>query len=336
MFYTERQGESHSVFPRKSVLHYLTTIVILAIVLMALAACANASPIDTGNPTTFKHRTGAFSLQAPQSWKRAQDAVETESVAAFSDPTQRAELLAYAGLLDHRLTDGEGNQAVAGLAKNLLNAPSDLKVTDQQRRTDGAFMAALSFTRAGEKRSGVAIFRDEQLALAGVILDGPEAGWADFQKAMQPYLDSFQLNPDVVQGTYFTPLEGDLYALVVPAGWQRQPGRGFTLIHSSTGRLTIIAAEKTLTGTLDTAGLVTTGMELLQQSLGTGKVSGNETLPDGRIKVTIDRGSNRTIGYLDQKDGGIIGLFFDVPADRVQDYQPFIDFVYSTFITGKS
>jgi len=27
-------------------------------------------------------------------------------------------------------------------------------------------------------------------------------------------------------------------------------------------------------------------------------------------------------------------LFFDVPADRVEDYQPFMDFVYSTYISG--
>ncbi len=140
-------GEQTIVFHARRSVRYWITIGVCAVALGVLAACAGSTPIDTGSPTTFKHRTGVFSLQAPGKWQQAQDEVETESIAAFSDPTQRAELMAYAGLVDHHLTDDEGQSTVAGLVKNLLNAPGDLQITGQQRRPDGSFVATLSFTR---------------------------------------------------------------------------------------------------------------------------------------------------------------------------------------------
>ena len=307
----------------------------LVIGLLVLAACANSNPIDTTNLITFKHRTGVFSLQVPKAWTQTQDEVQTESLAAFADPGGQAELIAYAGLLDHQLTPDEGQQIVANLVKNLLNAPGDLSITDQQQQPDGAFTAALSFTRGSEKRSGIAIFHDDQLALAGVILSGPETGWADFQKAMQPVLDSFDVKPDFVQGTYFAPLEGGLYAIAVPADWPSQPGANFKKLRSPDGHLQIVMAQKIEVQALGTDQLAEAGRQLAQEALGKGTLTATERLPDGRVKVHIDRGADSTIGYLDQKDGAVIGLFFDVPADRTADYQPFIDYIYSTYITGK-
>ena len=73
--------------------------------LLVLAACASSNPIDTSSPTNFRHRTGVFALQVPASWKQDQAEVETETLGRFSDPSGRAELIAYVGLLDHRLTD---------------------------------------------------------------------------------------------------------------------------------------------------------------------------------------------------------------------------------------
>jgi hypothetical protein len=317
--------------------HRKSTIPLLIVLVggLLLAACASSNPIDTSAPTTFTHRTGVFSLQVPKAWKQTQDEVPTESIAAFSDPGDRAELIAYTGLLDRRLTADEGQQIVASLVKNLLNAPGDLQITDQQRQPDGAFTAALSFTRANEKRSGTAIFRDDQLALAGVILSGPAEGWADFQKAMQPSLDSFKVNPDFVQGTYFAAVEDDLYALAAPADWTSQPGTNSKKLRSPDGQLQIIAARKPEEKPLNTSDLAEAGRILLQENLAAGIITSTEQLPDGRVKVLIRRNQNTTVGYLDQKDGFVIGLFFDVPTGRVQDYQPFIDFVYSTFITGK-
>jgi hypothetical protein len=320
------------------VLHYRRSTLALLVMLvcaLGLAACASTNPIDTTNPTSFQHRTSVFSLQVPRAWKAVQDEVGTESVAAFIDPTQRAELQAYAGLLERRLTDEEGQKAISGLITNLLNAPSDLNITAVQRQPDGAFTATLSFTRTNEQQAGLAIFRDSGLTLAGVILSGPQAGWTDFEKAMQPYLDSFTVNQEVVQGALFEELIDQLYALTVPTGWERQSSPKFNKVRSPNGQLQIIAATTPAPDALDTAGLGEAGRRLLQQTLGRGTLSSTERLPDGRLKVLIDRGDKHTVGYIDQKDGAVIGLYFDVPADRVQDYQPFIDFVYSTYITGK-
>jgi hypothetical protein len=69
----------------------------------ALAACNNQGPIDVSNPIGFKQKSGLFTLQVPKSWTSTQDEVPTESIASFADPTHRAELIGYTGLLDHRL-----------------------------------------------------------------------------------------------------------------------------------------------------------------------------------------------------------------------------------------
>jgi hypothetical protein len=310
-------------------------LLVLLIGVLALAACAGSNPIDTANPTTFQHRTTAFSLQVPQAWKAVQDEVETEAVAAFFDPTGRAELQAYVGLLERRFTDEEGQQAIAGLIQNLLGGAGDLQIAGVQRQPDGSFTTSLSFTRNNEKQAGLAIFRDANLALSGVILSAPEAGWANFQKAMQPYLDSFTVNQEVVQGSFFQELLHPLYALAVPVGWSSQPNPDSNKIRSPNGQLQIIATTTPAPNSLDTDELSEAGRQLLQRTLGRGTLSSAERLPDGRVKVLIDRGDRQTVGYLDQKDGAVIGLYFDVPTGRVQDYQPFIDFVYSTYITGR-
>lgn len=311
-------------------------VLITVIAALFLTACASSNPIDTANPTEFKHRTGAFSLQVPQAWQTVQDEVDTEAVAAFFDPAQRAELQAYTGLLERRFTDEEGQRVIASLVTNLLGAPPDLDIAGVQRQPDGSFSTSLSFTRNAEKQAGVAIFRDSNLALAGVILTGPEAGWTDFEKAMRPYLDSFTVNQDVVQGRFFRELIDEFYALAVPAGWSSQPNPRSGKIRSPNGQLQLITATTPVSDTLDTNGLSEAGHQLLQQTVSRGTLSTVERLPDGRVKVLIDRGDRQTVGYLDQKDGAVIGLYFDVPAGRVQDYQPFIDFVYSTYLTGKS
>lgn len=329
---------------RKFMFHYL---VLLATGLW-LAACASAPinvptdvptsvptsapAIDTSAMTTFRHPSGVFSLKVPQAWKQIQDDAPTESIAAFSEPDGRAELIAYSGLLDRQLSETEGSQVVTNLIKVLLNSPGDLLITDLQRQPTGAYTANLSFTRAGEKRSGIAVFRDEPLALSGVILSGPEAGWADFQKAMQPTLDSFKVDLNFVQGTYFAPFEGELYALATPAEWESRNGPGFAKIRSPNGQLQIVVAQRAEEKTLTPNELADMGVKLGQTSLGKGTLTGTELLPDGRVKVTLDQGTHTAIGYLEQNAGVVIGLFFETPSDRLAAYQPLIDFIYSTYI----
>ncbi|NTU65688.1 MAG: hypothetical protein HGB05_20375 [Chloroflexi bacterium] len=316
---------------RKSIVQYL---VLLAGGVL-LAACAATNPIDTSAFTTFKHQSGTFSLQVPQAWKQYQADVPAESMAAFSEPDGRAELIGYAGLLDRRLNESERQEIVAELIKALLQYPPDLQITNLQRRPDGAYTAALSFTRANAKRSGIAIFRDEPLALSGVILSGPEAGWADFQKAMQPSLDSFKVDPVYVQGTYFEPLDGEVSALAIPAGWAKQRAATSRKARSPNGQLQIVITHRAEEKLLTTSELAERGVRLSETILGQGALTSTEQLPDGRLKVLVDQGARTTIGYLDQKDGFVIGLFFETPTDRVADYQAIIDFMYSTYITGK-
>lgn len=325
------------MWQHKLTYRFFITLAGLALLLAMLTACTSSQPVDTSRLTKFTHRAGVFSLQVPEAWKVAQDEVETESIAAFSDPSHRAELIAYAGLREYRLNETEGQQAVAELIRSLLNAPGDLQITTQSRRPDGAFSATFSFTRNNEKRSGTALFRDNQLALAGVILSGPEAGWADFQEAMQPAVDSLAIEPVFVQGTYFAPLDGNFYALASPAGWPPQAGMNSHKVRSPNGRLTILAASQTYNLPLNDSSLVEAGRRLLMPVMGESTVLTAEKLPDGRLKAIFDHGENRqSIGYLEQKDNAAIALFFSLPADRLQDYQSFTDFVYSTFITGKS
>jgi hypothetical protein len=316
---------------RKSILHYL----VLVAGGLLVAACARPQPIDTSALTTFTHHIGVFSLQVPQAWKQVQSEAPTEALALFSEPGGQAELSAYVGLLDRRLSETEGQQIVADLIKALLKSPSDLRLTDQQRQPDGTYVATLNFTRAGEKRSGTARFRAEPLALSGVILSGPEASWADFLTAMQPALDSFKVSLEYVQGTYFTPLNEELYALVIPVDWESRPGPDLKRVYSRNGQLQIAIAQIAEEKALTTEELAERGVKLGLRVLGQGTRTGTEQLPDGRMKVFIERGTDSVIGYIDQKDGFVIGLFFEVATDRLADYQPIIDFIYSTYITGR-
>jgi hypothetical protein len=307
------------------------------IIAAMLAACNNQPPIDTSNPINFKHRTGVFSMQAPKSWLPTQDELPTETIAAFADTTHRAELIGYAGLLDHQLGDEEGLTAGNAILRGLLNQPPDLKITDRVRRPDGAFFFAFTFTRANAQRSGQAIFRDSDLALSGVVVNGASADWPDLQKALQPYVDSFKLNKDFVQGTYFVPLDMRTFSVVVPDAWtqQRTPRGNEVEVRSPTGRFSIIGAQKQITDTLDEAGLANQALTALKLAYKIdATLSDTSKLPDGRLKLGLDRTDRHTVGYVEQKDGYFIGLFFDVPAAQLSAYQPMIDFIYSTLVTG--
>ena len=293
-------------------------------------------PIDTGNPVSFKHQIGVFELKVPKSWKQTQDKVSTEAIAAFSDPTDRAEIKAYAGLLDHRLADDEGLQITSDLIGTLLNRPADLQITDKQHRADGAFVVNVTFTRNNEKRTGQGIFRDGDLALSGTIVDGPTQGWADLQKALQPYTDSFKVNPEVVQGTYFDALLGVAYAVVMPVGWPQQSTSQGTQVRSLNGKITLYTIEQPISTTLDAAGLTDQAVASLRKLYKlNAQVSDSGALPDGRTKITLDQPDHHIVGYLETKDSYFIGLFFDLPTAQAAAYQPFIDFIYSTFVTGK-
>lgn len=300
---------------------------------LLLAACATSKPIDTSALKTFNQRNGIFSLQVPEAWKQYQNDLSAESMAAFSEPDGRAELVVYAALLDRQLNETEGSQIVTQLINVLLNSPANLKITDIQRQADGSYTAGLSFSRENEKRSGTAIFRQQPLALSGIILSGPEAGWADFQKAMQPTLDSFKVDSDYIQGTYFEPLEGELYSMAVPAQWESRKGPDSTKIKSPNGQFQIVTVQRVEDQTLTASELAERGVKLAQLNLGKGTLVSSEQLPDGRVKVHIDQGADRIIGYLEQRSGSVLGLFFAVPVDRLADYQPLIDFMYSTYVT---
>ena len=321
---------------RKSKIRNLKSLGVIGFLLVVLAGCGGA-PIDTGNPVNFKHQIGVFELKVPKSWKQTQDKVSTEAIAAFSDPTDRAEIIAYAGLLDHRLADDEGLQITSDLIGTLLNRPADLQITDKQHRADGAFVVNVTFTRNNEKRTGQGIFRDGDLALSGTIVDGPTQGWADLQQALQADLDSFKVNADVVQGTYFDSLFGTAYAVVMPVDWPQQSTRRGTQVRSLNGKITLYTIEQPISTTLDAAGLTTQAVTSLGQMYKiNAEVGSSVSLPDGRTQVTLKQADRSIVGYLEAKDGYFIGLFFNVPAAQTAAYQPFIDFVYSTFVTGKS
>ncbi len=299
-----------------------------------IAGCSSPDPIDTGNPVAFRHRIGVFSLQAPESWQQSQGEVETEAVASFADPSARGVMYAYAGLLDHRLSEDEGLEIVGDLAETLLNSPTGYQISDRQRRADGAFEVSFSFTRQENKWLGRATFRDTDLALSGVIAAGQESMWADLSTALQPFVESFKIDPEAVQGTYFVALEGTSWAMAVPADWPRRAGGVSAELTSRTGRMSILISGGTLERPLDAAGLVDRAADELRQAFGlNAQVSASESLPDGRVKATFERGEQRIIGYLEQGNDAFVGLFFQVPADRVADYQPFIDFEYSVFVT---
>jgi hypothetical protein len=302
-----------------------------------LTACNTQGPIDTSNPINFKHPSGVFTIQAPKSWLQTQDALPTETIAAFADTTHRAELIGYSGLLDHHLDDAEGIKATSALLGGLLNQPTDLKITDQQRQPDGSFLINFTFTRANAARSGRAIFRDADLALTGVIVSAVSTEWPNLQTALQPYVDSFKLNKDFVQGTYFVPLDMRTFSVVVPADWaQQKTSRGDEVeVKSPTGRFSIIGAQKQISGTLDDASLATQAVIVLKQAYKIdATLADSSKLADGRLKITLTRTDRQTVGYVEQKDGYLIGLFFDVPTTQLSAYQPMIEFIASTLVTG--
>ena len=302
-----------------------------------LTACNTQQPIDTSNPIGFKQKSGLFSLQAPKSWTNTQDEVATESIAAFADTTHRAELIAYIGLLDHRLGDDEGLKVASDLVGNLLNQPGDLKITTKQRQPDGSFSVTFTFTRANSPRTGQAIFRDTDLALAGTLINGPIEGWTDLQKALQPYVDSFKIDKDFVQGTYFIPIDTIAYSVVVPADWpqQKSSSGNETQVKSQNGLFSIIGASRPMTATLDETGLANQALAVLKETYKLNDtLSTTSKLADGRLQLSLDRADRHTVGYVEQKDGYFIGLFFDVPTAQLAAYQPMIDFIYSTYVTS--
>lgn len=310
-------------------------LIMLGLMLIALTGCANNTPIDTANPIAFRHRSGVFELQVPKSWQQAQDQVETEALAAFSDPTGRAEIIAYAGLLDHELGNEEGLQLVSELVKTLLNSPGDLGVTDAQRRADGAFVVTLTFTRKDVKRTGQAVLKDGGLALSGFIVSGPQDQWTALQSSLQPMFDSFKLNPDYVQGTFFWPIEKSHFALVVPADWERATIENGIQVRSRNGLVQIVAAQKPLSNTLDAAAFGEAAQKAAQTYTGQATLSASQTLPDGRLQQTLDTATKRAISYAELKDGMLITVLFEVPAAQAAAYQPLIDFMYSTLVTGQ-
>lgn len=315
-------------------LRSMKVMALLGMLSMWLAGCAS-DVVQVGQLAPFAHRLGVFEMQAPKTWKQGQDALGTEALAAFSDPSGRAEIIGYAGLLDHRFTNDERAAAVQGLIKNLLNAPADLKFEAAAGQPDGSYTTSLTFTRNGVLRSGQALFRDGRLSLSGVIISGPQTQWPTLQAELQPVVDSFTVKPEYVEGTYFEPVDGSHFVLVAPTDWPRTAVEGGAQIRAPQGELRITVAQKPLTGTLSADALVTASVARARQLLGSLELSGSQLLPDGRAQLTLSAGSRQIIGYVDHKDEMLITLFFEIPADRAADYQPIIDFIYSTLVTGK-
>ncbi len=304
------------------------------VLLLLLAGCAS-DPIEFGELVRFRHRLGVFEMQVPKGWKQAQDAVGTEALAAFSDPSGRAEIIGYTGLLDHTLTADERSRIVQGLVKNLLNGPADLQFGAGTQQPDGAYQVTMTFTRNNVKRTGEAVFRDGDLSLSGVLVSGPQSDWTDLQAKYQPVIASFVAHRENVEGTYFEPINQTHFALVVPVDWAHTGIAGGEQIRAPGGDLTITAAQRPLAGTLDAAALTQAALTQARQLLGTLGLAGSEVLPDGRTKLTFTAGDHQVIGYAEHIDGMLITLLFEFPANRQADYQPIIDFMYSTLVTGK-
>ncbi len=303
--------------------------------LALLAACANRNSIDFGNPIEVAHRSKTFSLTIPASWQQLQDTAPTESVSVFTDPTQQAELIAYTGLLDHRLTDDEGFQIAGDLINNLLRHPAEFAVTDRQRRSDGAFVLKVAFSRNQQKYLGEAVLFDNDLTLSAVIDDSAAAIWPQVHDALQPFVTSFKVDPTYVQGSYFVPVENTGFAFAGPGDGQQRNSALGTLVRSPNGRLTIIAVQQPLSTTLDAPALAQATLHLARNMASIGNLVSSQQLPDGRTKLVFERSQHRVVGYVDQKDQTLAALLFDVPLEQADAYQPFIDFVYSTFVTGK-
>jgi hypothetical protein len=309
-------------------------VLLVSITIGWLTGCSAPNPIDTSNPVDFRPEAGVFTIQVPDSWAIGQQNITTESMAFFTDPTDQVNLVAYTGLLERRLADEEGLSAVTGLAQALLAYPADFEVTQQARLADGAFEMSFAYSREDQKIVGDTIFRDTDLALSGVILFAPEAMWNDVQSAMQPFVDSFELDAEAVQGTFFVPLVEPAFAMAIPDDWQQQRRDESWRLTARNGRMSMMVLQGAVDQPLDAAALAEAAAGLLRATFGLRlSVSGSRLLEDGRLNVSFDSGDRQVIGYVEQIDDRVIGLFFDVPADRVADYQPFIDFEYFTFVT---
>jgi hypothetical protein len=238
-------------------------------------------------------------------------------------------------LLERRLTDDEGFKIANDLVNTLLRGPADFVVTDRQRRGDGTFVLKFAYSRDQQKRLGEAILSDKDLALSAVITDSVDSIWPQVHDAQQPFVTSFKVDPIYVQGTYFVPVENVGFAFAGPADWQQQGGTRGTIMRSRNGNMTILGVQQPLTTTLDTPALAQATIRIAKTMGSSGNLVSSEPLPDGRTKLVYERSQHRIIGYVDQKDQILAGLLFDVPLERADAYQPFIDFVYSTFVTGK-
>ena len=300
------------------------------------AACNSPGPIGVDDPVVAKHPTGVFTIRVPRSWKLTQDAADTEALGIFTDPTGQVSLMTYVGLLERRLTDEEGFEIVSGLASTLLGQPADYQVAEQSRPPDGAFEVMFTFTnQAGQKMKGWSTFHDTDLALSGVILTGPEPLWPDLQSALAPFVASFAVDSSIVHSIYFWPVEDSYYVLVAPIDWAQRRETDRVEVQSRNRQMSIRVAQEELGAPVGAPALADQAAASLRKNFGvSAKVTSSESLPDGRLKVTLERGDRRTIGYVEQFGTRFVGLFFQVPADRVADYQPFMDFIYSTYFTG--
>lgn len=307
---------------------------LISMALGLLAACTAPDPIDVSNPVDFQTQSGVFTIQVPASWLKGQDNIATETVALLNDPARRVGLIAYAGLLERRLGDAEGWKAVSALVKTLVGNPSDFAVGSQQRSPDGAFDMNFAFSAGELKVEGSATFRDTDLALSGVVLTAPADIWDGVQASMQPFVDSFELDAEAVKGTFFEPLQETHFAMAVPGDWEQQRrGQSLRLIARNRD-MSMIALQEAVDAPLDSPQLVQQAVDSLRQAFGLRTtVVSSEIAPDGRTKLSLDGGDRRVVGYVQQKGDLLLGLLFDVPADRVDDYQPFIDFEYFTFVT---
>lgn len=299
------------------------------------AGCARPIPVKVGAPVAFQHRTTVFTIDVPDDWTRLQDQVPTEALGIFTDPTGQATIVAYVGLLDHRFGNEEGLRVVARLTANLLRRPDDYQITGQEHRADGAFEVGFRYSRGEQNHAGLAVFRDTKLALSGVIISGPEAFWPRLRMALLPYAESFEFDPEVVRGAYFDILEDVYYILVVPIDWPRQRSRFGTEVRSRFGRMSIRLVQRDLGREIDRADLVDQTLATLHAGFNlVVKVLASEPQSDGRLKLTLRQADQQIIGYVETFDTHLVGIFFDVPDDRVEDYQSFMDFVYSMYISG--
>jgi hypothetical protein len=97
----------------------------------------------------------------------------------------------------------------------------------------------------------------------------------------------------------------------------------------------IIASQLPLTDTRAAPALPDQTAQRATQLLGSVELQTSQTLPNGQLKVILTQPQRQITGYAELKDGALITVFFEVPADQAAAYQPIIDFMYSTLITGK-